>query len=81
MQAQCMLKFAFPHVEGLERSDMKEDFVYIPAAKTDVGKRIRAEWERLGQPVPDKDSRVLENRRKAWEYGKNGSSGVPSNDA
>jgi hypothetical protein len=65
-----MLKFHFPHVEGLERSDMKDDFVYIPAAKTDVGKRIREEWERLGQLPPDQDPKVLENRKKAWDYGK-----------
>jgi hypothetical protein len=58
-----------------------DDFVYIPSAKTNVGKRIREEWERLGQLAPDKDPRVLENRRKAWEYGQNGPSSVPSNDA
>jgi hypothetical protein len=49
---------------------MSDDFVWIPAAATDVGKRIRKEWERLGQLPPDKDPRVLENRRKALEYGK-----------
>ena len=49
---------------------MSEDFVWVPAAATDISRRIRKEWERLGQLPPDKDPKVLENRRKALEYGK-----------
>lgn len=49
---------------------MSEDFVWVPAVETDIGKRIRKEWERLGQLPPDQDPKVLENRRKVLEYGK-----------
>lgn len=49
---------------------MSDDFVWIPAAATDVGKRIRKEWEKLGQLPPDQDPKILENRRKVLEYGK-----------
>ena len=49
---------------------MSDEFVWIPAAATDVGKRFREEWKKLGQLPPDQDPRVLENRRKALEYGK-----------
>ena len=49
---------------------MSDDFVWIPAVATDVGKRIRTEWEKLGQLPPDQDPKILENRRKVLEYGK-----------
>ncbi len=49
---------------------MSDDFVWIPAAATDVSKRIRKEWEKLGQLPPDQDPKILENRRKVLEYGK-----------
>ena len=48
---------------------MSDEFVWIPAAATDVGKRFREEWKKLGQLPPGQDPKVLENRRKALEYG------------
>ena len=49
---------------------MSDDFIWIPAASTDIGRRIREEWKKLGQLPPDQDPKILENRKKVLEYGK-----------
>ena len=41
---------------------------YINAAKTDVGATFQREWDRLGQPHPDFDSRVYRNRLRAQGF-------------
>jgi hypothetical protein len=42
---------------------MDKDFVWIHSSKTDISKRIREEWERLGQ-LPPSDDPVIQQRRK-----------------
>jgi hypothetical protein len=48
----------------------RDNFVYIPAAKTNIAERIKQEWQRLGQLPPEQDPRVQQHRQKARSYGR-----------
>lgn len=49
---------------------MDKEFVWIPAAKTDVSKRIKEEWNKLGQLPPSEDPVVQQRRKEVLEFGR-----------
>lgn len=49
---------------------MDKEFKWIPASKTDIAKRIREEWERLGQLPPSDDPVIQQRRKEVLEFGR-----------
>jgi hypothetical protein len=49
---------------------MNPDFKWVPAAKTDISKRIKEEWLKLGQVPPSEDPVVQQRRKEVLEFGR-----------